>query len=179
MHMTREELELLAKALTDYKQALNDEIISGTDLEEYNRIEMSHADELAEKLNLDPEYYQPGVPDNQQPARRSMQVIELTTKPGPRFCYICGKKICGTSKIAKDICPHVLFIATSEGGTEYCPPHVNRMLPEEPSFSDYKRLPFPNSVLILEGSPPPSGLEFYVGISPDTKRTATAKRRPK
>jgi hypothetical protein len=61
--LSKDELILIAKALTAYKANLLED---GTDdLVEYNRIEVANCDELAEKLDLDGDYYTPeAAPDS-------------------------------------------------------------------------------------------------------------------
>lgn len=59
MNLCRDEKDIIAKALMAYKRELRQEITNGTDLEEYNYVEIGTVDMLAEHLSLDPEYFQP------------------------------------------------------------------------------------------------------------------------
>jgi hypothetical protein len=60
--MSRRELELVANAFTSYKDDLLRQIKDpSSDLLEYNKVELTELNELAKKLDLDEEYYQPEV----------------------------------------------------------------------------------------------------------------------
>jgi hypothetical protein len=56
--MTRDENEILAKAMTAYKNELKREIEAGGDLVEYNTIELAHVDETAIRLDLVGDYFE-------------------------------------------------------------------------------------------------------------------------
>jgi hypothetical protein len=66
-YFNRDDRQLIAKALTAYKKELKAQLRDGTvDLEEYNRIEMAAADEMASVMELDPKYYQPEAQPNEK-----------------------------------------------------------------------------------------------------------------
>lgn len=84
--MLREDLELLGKALMAYKRELKEETNRGTDLAEYNAIEIRMADTLAERLEIDPDYFQPEAHATESSETASpigWQIVERETDDPP------------------------------------------------------------------------------------------------
>ena len=91
------------------------------------------------------------------------------------FCMFCGVQVLFEDG-SITACPHVLFIATSEGGYEYGPDEspVGDILPSfdsEKSYLDQLKEvnEFPEDSFMVEiYTPAPSGMEAYVGFSSST-----------
>jgi hypothetical protein len=60
-YLTKEDKDRIATGLMLYKRSLNLKQSPDNDLVEYNQIEVQETDDLAERLGLDKEYYDPGV----------------------------------------------------------------------------------------------------------------------
>lgn len=98
-------------------------------------------------------------------SKKKIQIIETVTTQEAKFCLFCGKKIITNSGFRK--CPHLLFVATSEGGIEFVSPLVKEKLSEnKDTYTQLKNLPYPDSFMIVDSQPPPAMIELYIGLTP-------------
>lgn len=97
------------------------------------------------------------------------------------FCMFCGAQVLYEESSPVE-CPHVFFIATSEGGYEYVSDLVEAIMPKDEGVWDededededpkslLDRIKEVNGVpgesfIVLSGSMAPSSMEVYVGFS--------------
>jgi hypothetical protein len=60
-YLSKEDKERIAMGLMAYKKTLNLHQSPDNSLVDYNKIELDETDNLAERLGLDKEYYEPGM----------------------------------------------------------------------------------------------------------------------
>ena len=97
-----------------------------------------------------------------------MQKIELETYRNPLYCLYCGKETIGEEKLSP--CEHVLFIATSEAGMEYCSEKLDKSdLDDQVEKTSWEevidKLDYPDSFLIELQVPAPAFFSTYVGYA--------------
>jgi len=93
-------------------------------------------------------------------------------------CPVCGEKIYDEQSINENYCSHTLFIATSDGGFEFCDERVkaNLNIPFDVEINEYisnnietgvseltDKISIPNSIKIIIYEPSPGMLEVYYG----------------
>ena len=97
---------------------------------------------------------------------------------GKLNCPVCNEQIYDEENVNERFCNHTLFIATSEGGFEYCDDRVknNLNIPLDEDINEYvenkleleineltNKISIPNSFKIVICTPAPGMLEVYYG----------------
>ena len=104
--------------------------------------------------------------------------IKEQSDEGKLNCPVCNKKIYDEESVSETFCNHTLFIATNEGGFEFCDDRVKNDLniPLNEDINEYiennleldvneltNKISIPNSIKIIINTTSPSMLELYYG----------------
>ena len=87
----------------------------------------------------------------------------------PFYCPFCGKTTIPNKKpfnADKNVCEHLLYLGTTEGGFEYCKEEMEpflEKLDDENDEDELIKLEIPNTVHFSLCEPAPSSFGVYIG----------------
>jgi hypothetical protein len=103
-----------------------------------------------------------------------MNIVELSEEHVPVIhCPFCGTEVIHVEKVPDiDICPHTLFVATSEGYefmserfSDACESHIADGSEALEIEEVIDKIHLPNSLAFLVNPMPPSMLALYIGFA--------------